>query len=103
MWVDRSGIAAQPRSVLSSVIRPDEIRLERSPGHHRNFLECVITRRRTIAPPDVALRLATPGYLGIIAILTKSKIRWDPIAQKILDNPAAERLLGRTMRSPWHI
>lgn len=103
MWVDRSGIAAQPRSVLSSVIRPDEIRLERSPGHHRNFLECVITRRRTIAPPDVALRLATPGYLGIIAILTKSKIRWDPIAQKILDNPAAERLLGRTMRSPWRI
>jgi hypothetical protein len=89
--------------VLSSVIRPDEIRLERSPGHFRNFLECVVNRRRTIAPPDVALRSATPAYLGIISILTKSKIKWDPVEQKILDNPAAERLLGRSMRSPWHI
>jgi predicted dehydrogenase len=103
VWVDRSGIAAQPRSVLSSVIRPDEIRLERSPGHFRNFLECVVTRCRPIAPPEVALRSATPAYLGIISILTKSKIKWDPVEQKILDNPAAERLLGRTMRSPWHI
>jgi predicted dehydrogenase len=103
VWVDRSGIAAQPRSVLSSVIRPDEIRLERSPGHFRNFLECVVNRRRPIAPPEVALRSATPAYLGIISILTEGKIKWDPVEQKILDNPAAERLLGRTMRSPWHI
>lgn len=103
IWVDRSGIDAQPRSVLMSRIRPDEIRLGRSTNHHRQFLECVKSRRRTLAPPDVALRSATPGYLGLISILTGTPIRWNPEQQRIVGNPAAERLLSRPMRGPWHI
>jgi predicted dehydrogenase len=103
VWIDRAGIEAQPRSLLSSVIRQDEIRLERSPGHWRNFLECVLDRRKTIAPVGAALRAATPGYLGLISILTGSKVKWDPVAQRIIDNVHAERLLSRPMRSPWRI
>ncbi len=103
IWVDRSGIDAQPRSVLMSRIRPDEIRFERSTNHHRQFLECVKSRRRTLTPPDVALRSATPGYLGLISILTNTRILWNPDQQKIVDNPAAERLLSRPMRGPWHL
>jgi predicted dehydrogenase len=103
IWVDRSGIDAQPRSVLMSRTRPDEIRLGRSTNHHRQFLECVKSRRRTLAPPDVALRSATPGYLGLISIMTGTPIRWNPEQQRIVGNPAAERLLSRPMRGPWHI
>jgi len=103
VWVDRSGIDAQPRSVLMSRIRPGEIRFERSTNHHRQFLECVKSRRKTLSPPEVALRSATPGYLGLISILTGTKVRWDPEKQRILGNPAAERLLARPMRGPWHI
>jgi len=103
IWVDRSGIEAEPRRVLTSVIRPGEVRLEVSPGHHRQFLECVLSRRRTIAPPEVALRSATPGYLGLISILTGTRIRWDPVRQQIVGNTAAERLLARPMRSPWSL
>jgi predicted dehydrogenase len=103
IWVDRSGLDAHPRSILTSRIGPNEIRLERSPGHHRQFLECVKSRRRTLTPPDVALRSATPGYLGLISILTGSPVRWDPVQQKILDNPVAERFLSRPMRSPWRV
>jgi hypothetical protein len=103
IWVDRSGMEAHPRSVLFSRIRPDEIRFEPSLSHYRNFLDCVRTRRRTLCPADVALRSATPGYLGLISILTRSKIRWDPERQKIVDHPLAERLLSRPMRSPWRL
>ena len=103
IWVDRSGIDAQPKSLLTSRILPHELHLERSPGHHRNFLDCVRTRRTTLTPPDIALRSATPGYLGLISILTGRKVSWDPERQKILNDTAAERLLGRPMRSPWHL
>jgi predicted dehydrogenase len=103
IWVDRSGIEAQPRSVLMSRIRPNEIRFERSTNHHRQFLECVKSRARTLAPPDVALRSATPGYLGLISILTGTTVRWDPAAQKIVGNATAERLLWRPMRGPWRL
>ena len=96
-------IDAKPRSILMNRIRPDEIHFERSTNHHRQFLECVKTRRRTLSPADVALRSATPGYLGLISILTNTKIQWDPERQRILNNPAAERLLWRPMRGPWHL
>ncbi len=103
IWVDRAGMEAHPRQVLFSRIRPDEIRFERSESHYRNFLDCVRTRRRTLSPADVALRSAAPGYLGLISILNQTKIRWDPVKQKIVGNPLAERLLSRPMRSPWRL
>jgi hypothetical protein len=49
------------------------------------------------------LRSATPGYLGLISILNQTKIRWDPVKQRIIDNPLGERLLARPMRSPWRL
>jgi hypothetical protein len=29
------------------------------------------------------------------------KIRWDSKGEQIIDDPSANRLLGRAMRSPW--
>ena len=103
IWVDRSGMEANPRQILFSRIKPDEVRLEPSLSHYKNFLDCVRTRRETLCPAHVALRSATPGYLGLISILTGTKIKWDPEKQRIIDNPAAERLLSRPMRSPWRL
>jgi predicted dehydrogenase len=103
VWVDRSGIETFPRDLLNSKIGPDEVRLPVTQSHHRQFIDCVLSRGETLTPPRVALRSATPGYLGNIAMQTGRTIRWDPARQRILDDPAAERLLGRPPRSPWCI
>jgi hypothetical protein len=29
------------------------------------------------------------------------KIRWDPKNERILDDEAASRMLGRSLRTPW--
>jgi predicted dehydrogenase len=101
VWVDRSGIETTPRSLLSSRIRPDEVRLPVSSSHHRQFIDCVLTRSETLTPARVALRSATPGYLGTIAMLTGRTIRWDPEKQKILNDSSAARMLSRPWKSPW--
>ena len=103
MWVDRSGIETSPTRLLSSRIRPDEVRLPVTASHHRQFIDCVLTRGETLTPAHVALRSATPGFLGNIALRTGRTIRWDPARQEIVGDPAAQRLLGRTPRSPWSI
>ena len=103
VWVDRSGFQASPKSLLRSPVAGNETRLYDSPGHFRNFLDCVRSRREPITPAETALRSATPAYLGLIAIETGRTIRWDPAEEKILDDPMAERLLSRPMRSPWRI
>jgi hypothetical protein len=32
----------------------------------------------------------------------KRKIRWDPVREEIVGDPAAAKFLSRDYRSPWH-
>jgi predicted dehydrogenase len=103
VWVDRSGMETFPAGLLTSKIAPGELRLPVTASHHRQFIDCVLTRGETLTPAHVALRSATPGFLGNIAMRTGQTIRWDPVRQEMPGDPAAQRLLARTPRSPWII
>ncbi len=103
VWVNRGTLDASPRSLLREKFGPNEIHLYISPGHAREFIQCVKSRGTTLAPAEVALRSATPGFLGQIAMLTGRKIRWDAEKEQILNDDSASRLLFRPMRSPWHV
>lgn len=103
IWVDRGGLEASPTSLLQEKISPNETRLFHSPGHHREFLDCVKSRRPTITPAETAHRSASVGHLGQIAMLLGRKIRWNPETEKFQDDPAATRMLTTPMRAPWHI
>ncbi len=103
VWVDRGGLEASPPSLLRERIGPDEIQLFRSPGHHREFLDCVKTRRQTTTPAETAHRSASIGHLGQIAMLLGRKIRWNPDTEQILNDPSATRMLSTPMRAPWRL
>lgn len=101
--ISRGGLRAEPQSLLHEKIGPNEVRLYNSPSHMGNYLDCVRTRRRTVAPVEVAVLSDNITQLSMIAILTGRKIRWDPVKEEILDDPGASQLLTRAMRSPWHL
>ena len=103
IWVDRGGFESQPAHLVKETIGPNEIRLHRNGDHYQNFLDCVKSRALTIAPSEVAHRSASVGHLGVIAIETGRKIRWEPAAEKIIDDPDAERLLCRSYRKPYQL
>ena len=103
VWVNRGAIDAEPKVLLREKIGPDETRLFRSPGHWRNFLDCVKSRRTTLTPCEVAHRSATPGHLGQITMLLGRKIRFNPQTEQIIGDATAKGMLGRPMRSPWHV
>jgi hypothetical protein len=101
--VSRSGIWAEPQSLLTSVIGRDEIHLIESKGHQRNFLDAVKTREKTICPIDFAVRTDTICHLTDICTRLGRKLRWDPEKEDFVDDPQASRMLRRAMRSPWHL
>jgi len=74
-----------------------------SPGHQRQFLDCVKSRQKTLTPVEIAHRSQTPGHLGYIASVVGRKLKWDAAKQEIVDDPEASKLLSREMRAPWHL
>ncbi len=103
IWVDRGGLEANPTSLLQEKVGPNEVQLFRSPGHHREFLNCVKSRRPTITPAETAHRAASIGHLGQIAMILGRKLRWNPDTEQIQDDPAATHMLSTPMRAPWHV
>jgi hypothetical protein len=56
-----------------------------------------------LTPARVALRSATPGWLGQIAMLTGHKLKWDPVEMRLEYDAEAAKLLSRKMRAPWRL
>jgi predicted dehydrogenase len=103
LHVNRGGISAEKPSLLKSVIGSGEIHLYKSTNHIGNFLDCVRSRKKTITPAEVAHHSIMPAYLGGIAMQLGRKVLWDGKQEQFINDEAANRLLSRTMRSPWRL
>ncbi len=98
-WVRiwRGGIDAEPKSLLSSKIGPNDVHLIDSPRQDQNFIDCVKSRRPTVSPVDHAVRSDTISLLCDLAVRLERKITWDPKTCQIVGDP----LMHREMRAPW--
>jgi hypothetical protein len=104
VFVNRATLRAEPESLLKEQIGPDERRLPVSTNHFENFLDAVRTRQRPVAPIDTAVRSDTVCHLSYIAVELGTKLKWDSVRERFVDNARANRLLlPRPMRSPWHL
>ena len=92
-----------PESLRTSVIGPNEIRLYQSNDHHRNFIDCVKEHRQTAAPVEIGHRSVTVCHLGNIAMTLKRKLDWNPDTERFTNSEQANRMLCRSMRSPWRL
>lgn len=105
-WVSSGGdIDANPKRLLWEQFGPEEPTLYRSAGgrqgHRRNFLDCVKTRCQPASTIEVAHRSISLAHLGNIAMKLGRKLRWNPVAERFMDDPTADRMLWRPMRAPW--
>ena len=101
--VNRGFLDTEPKSLLKSAIGPNEIHLYNSRHHQGNFLECRKTRAKTITPIEVAHRAITIAHLGNIAMQLERKVQWDPVKERFVKDPEADRKLSRAMRGAWHL
>lgn len=101
VYVDRGKIDAQPKSLVTSTIGPDEVHLYQSNNHKGNFFECIKSRAETVAPVEIAHRSCTICLLGDIAMRLGRKLKWYPERERFTNDDQANRMLSRPMRSPW--
>jgi len=102
-WVDGDTGATEPKSIATAVIPPGGVRLYESNSHMGNFLACIRSRRPTVSPAEVGHRTCTVCHLGNIAMTLERPLKWDPVKERFVNDPEADRLLYRPMRGPWHL
>ena len=101
IYVDDDGnIRAKPESLLAG---HKFGRGYPQANHVRNFLDCVKSRRRPIAPPEGAHRANSTCQIANICIQLGRKLAWDSKSEKFIDDPVADRMLSRTIRAPWRM
>ncbi|MDH4238359.1 MAG: Gfo/Idh/MocA family oxidoreductase [Phycisphaerae bacterium] len=103
IYVKRGQLDANPKSLLTSPIGPDELQLYKSNNHKANLFDCIKSRKETIAPVEVAHRSCSVCLLGEIAMRLGKKLKWDPERERFTNDDQANRMLSRPMRSPWHL
>lgn len=94
-------LEASNPDLLKETIGATEIHVGRSPGHHRNFLDCVIDRQQPVAHAEIGHRTATICHLLNIGLLNETPLKWDPVTEQVLNHRESDRLCTRPMRSPW--
>ncbi len=100
----RAPLQAEPKSILDSVIGPNEIHLYTCQGgEQRNFLDCIKSRKECYFPPEIGQRCFTIAHIGNISMLLGRKLKWNPDKEEFVNDEQASRMLSRSMRSPWHL
>jgi len=96
-------LISDPPDIVKEPLGPNDVHLYESNGHHRNFIECVRSRKLPICDVETGHRSVSVCHLGNIAIRLGRKIQWDPDKEQIVGDEEAARWVSRPMRSPWRL
>ncbi|QEH37696.1 Inositol 2-dehydrogenase [Aquisphaera giovannonii] len=78
-------------------------RTGRPMNHVRNFLDCVKSRRPTVANAEVMHRTMSTVHAANICMWLKRDMVYDPVKEEFLNDAEANRLRSRAQREPWII
>lgn len=92
--------ASNPK-ILHSKIGDNEIKLYHSPEMHKNWLDCIRSRKEPVAPVEVGHRSCSACLLNSIAMKVPGKLHWDPKKEKFTNSAAANAMLSRPQRGEY--
>jgi predicted dehydrogenase len=72
-----------------------------SPGHEREWLDCIKSCRQPSCNPGYHLRVHVPVMLSLLWLKLGRSIRFDPATERIVDDAEATRLALPQYRAPW--
>jgi predicted dehydrogenase len=72
-----------------------------SPGHEREWLDCVKSRQQPSCSVFYHVRVDVPIVLSLLSLKLGRSIQFDPFKERIVGDPEAARLAVPTYRDPW--
>lgn len=82
-------------------LQPPPPSIPSSPGHEREWLDCIKSRRQPSASVFYHTRVDVPIVLSLLSLKLGRSIRFDPATEKIVGDREAAKLAVPKYRSPW--
>jgi predicted dehydrogenase len=101
--VNRGIVNAQPEGILHSDLGPSDKQLFQSPGHARNTLDCIKSRKDPVSSIDAAVQGEALCHISDIAIRLGRKLTWDLEKELFIGDAEANARLTRKMREPYTV
>lgn len=86
------------------------VQLYTSSNHHRNFVDCIKSRKKCVCDVETGHRSATVCHLGNIARWVSqqtqtvgTKLIWDPVKEQFKNNALANSMLDRPRRKGYEL
>ncbi|HCC71512.1 MAG TPA: oxidoreductase [Bacteroidales bacterium] len=92
---------ASDKKILDSKIGPGEIHLYESPEQHKNWLDCIISRKDPVATAEIGHRSCSACLVNHIAMKLPGKLYWNPDKERFINNDEANSMLSRPQRWPY--
>ncbi|MBI4578524.1 MAG: Gfo/Idh/MocA family oxidoreductase [Planctomycetes bacterium] len=103
LHIDRDKLESDPPEIVSEPLGADEVHLYESPGHHRDWIDCIRSGKRPVCDVEVGARSATVCHLGNLAYWYRRTLRWDPHKWEFVNDPEANTRRDRPRRDPWQL
>jgi len=101
--VNRGFFQAEPEEIGREPLRPGEVSLPRSSGHHADWQRCILSRERPICDVEIGHRSVTVCHLANISIWLGRALRWDPSREQFVGDAEANRWLDRPLRASYRL
>ena len=88
---------------FNKIVQDYQARTQRPMSHTRNFLDCIKSRRLTVASPEVMHRSMSTVHAANICMWLKRDMKFDPVKEEFIGDIEANRLRSRAMRAPFTI
>ena len=99
----RGELEASKDSILNVELKGSDSKLYTAESEHRNFIDCVKSRKETFVPVEVGHRTASALHIGNIAMQLDRKVNWDPEKEAFINDAEANALRSRESRDPWKL
>lgn len=107
-WIGNKRFGGRVESSKDELVRwkpaKGDIHLYINPrGEHRDFLDCVKSRKDPYFPAEIGHRCASLLHIGNISMRLGRKLRWNPQKESFVDAAEANAMCSRPMRKPWSL
>jgi predicted dehydrogenase len=110
LTLQRGGFSSDPAELTAEPLKDPKVELYRSPGHHRDWLDCIKERRDPAAHVEIGHRSTTLCHLGNIARWvsgltgeTGQVLKWDARSERFANSPEGNTFLDRPGRKGYEL